>query len=239
MNASFLDAKHGEIPCEQCHGGNPEDPNWQTAHQGIVKDPTFPSADRACGECHEDIVKTAQNSFHYTLAPFDKVIETRTDKQNVDTFRKVSQAKEKHCSTCHASCGQCHVSRPDYVEGGLLKGHLFQNPPPMDTTCASCHGGRVFGEYTGIRDGFPADVHFEEKEMKCVDCHTAKEIHADATGVATRFDLPARPKCRKCHPRCLVTEPQDAISQNPQEQGRLPGLSRAGQQELFQLPCGN
>jgi thiosulfate/3-mercaptopyruvate sulfurtransferase len=205
---SFLKTDHGQIACEQCHGGEPKDPNWQTAHKDIVKDPTFPKADEVCGECHEDIVKTAQNSVHYTLAPFDRIIRARANKKSASTLRKVSSAKEKHCDGCHASCGQCHVSRPNYVAGGFLKGHLFQKKPPVDTTCASCHGGRVFGEYTGLRDGFPADVHFEKKEMTCMDCHTKKEMHADATFVNTRFDLPERPKCQKCHPTVVSENPK-------------------------------
>ena len=62
VDPSFINTTHGEIACETCHGGNPREPNWQIAHQGIVKDPTFPDADSACGECHEEIVATAKNS---------------------------------------------------------------------------------------------------------------------------------------------------------------------------------
>jgi thiosulfate/3-mercaptopyruvate sulfurtransferase len=33
-----------------------------------------------------------------------------------------------------------------------------------------------------------------------MDCHTSKEMHANATGVSTRFELPERPRCATCHP---------------------------------------
>ncbi|MCP3951292.1 MAG: hypothetical protein GY697_03620, partial [Desulfobacterales bacterium] len=187
------------ILCEDCHGGNPEDPNWQTAHEEIVKDPTFPEADRVCGECHAEIVSTARNSLHYTLAPFTRTIKTRTNKKDKAVFEKVCRAKEKHCGACHGSCGQCHVSRPDYVKGGFLNRHHFGETPPMDRACASCHGGRVHGEYTGANEKYTADVHYDSEEMTCLDCHTAKEMHADAEGVHTRFNLPERPRCIACH----------------------------------------
>jgi thiosulfate/3-mercaptopyruvate sulfurtransferase len=207
VDPSFLETPHGEIGCTACHNGNPKDPNWQTAHKGMVKDGTFPKADKICGECHGDITSTATTSLHYTLAPFKYAVKTRANKNDVKILKKVSHAREKHCSTCHASCGQCHISRPDYVEGGLLAGHIFQKKPPMDTTCASCHGGRVHGEFTGANEDCRADVHYTVKEMECMDCHTAREMHADATGVNTRFDLNSRPRCENCH--------QDVASQNP------------------------
>ncbi len=30
------DENHGEMACVDCHGGNPDDPNWKTAHEGVV-----------------------------------------------------------------------------------------------------------------------------------------------------------------------------------------------------------
>lgn len=207
VNPSFLKTNHGEIGCDTCHNGDPKDPNWQTAHKGIIKDPTFPDADEACGGCHADITSTAKNSLHYTLAPIEKIIKARANKKDKGVLDKVCQTTAKHCGACHASCGQCHVSRPDYVAGGFLAGHLFQEKPCMDTTCASCHGGRVYAEFTGANNGYPADVHHDKEEMTCMDCHTGKEMHADATGVASRFDLPERPRCDNCH--------TDAVSKKP------------------------
>jgi thiosulfate/3-mercaptopyruvate sulfurtransferase len=208
VKPTFLETTHGEIACEECHLGNPKDPNWQTAHKGVIKDPTFPKADRTCGECHEDIVSTAKNSLHYTLAPFDHTIKKRANKTNKRILSQVIQAKEKHCNSCHSSCGQCHVSRPEYVKGGLLAKHHFKKAPPMDITCASCHGGRVYAEFTGANEKYKADIHYENEEMTCLDCHTAEEMHADAEGVDTRHNLSDRPKCRKCHDKVLSDTPQ-------------------------------
>lgn len=207
VNPSFLKTDHGEIACVTCHGGNPEDPNWQTAHKGVVKDPTLHHADKTCGECHKDIVATATKSLHYTLSPFWKTINARANKKDKKVLEQVCRASKKHCGACHGSCGQCHISRPNYVGSGFLSGHVFQKKPPMDTTCASCHGGRIYGEFTGANEGYPANVHYAVKNMKCMDCHTKEEMHADATGFDSRYDLPERPRCEKCH--------QDAVSDNP------------------------
>jgi hypothetical protein len=208
VHPSFLETEHGKIRCETCHGGDPVDPDWQTAHRKIIKDPTFPTADEACGECHEEIVSTAKNSLHYTLDPFRQVIKARANKKNRKTLHKVLQAKDKHCNSCHSSCGQCHISRPDYVNGGFLAGHAFKKKPPMDTTCASCHGGRVYKEFTGGNSGYAADVHYAKKDMTCMDCHSAAEMHAAAGGLHTRFELPQRPQCKTCHAEVLSDEPR-------------------------------
>jgi thiosulfate/3-mercaptopyruvate sulfurtransferase len=73
----------------------------------------------------------------------------------------------------------------------------------METTCASCHGGRVFAEFTGLNTKIKADVHFDAAEMKCADCHPADQIHAACEGVATRFDTLSRPRCSHCHPEAV------------------------------------
>jgi len=207
VNPSFLKTRHGKIPCQTCHQGNPLGSSWQAAHQGIVRDPTFPDADKACGACHGGITSTAKNSLHYTLAPFTSTIRARANKKDQGIIDKICSARDKHCSVCHASCGQCHVSRPDYAQGGFLAGHVFQKSPPMDSACAGCHSGRTHKEYTGGNHGYPADVHYAKANMTCMDCHTGMEMHTDAMGVASRLDLPERPRCESCH--------WDVVSENP------------------------
>ena len=205
---SFLETDHGRIDCQECHGGKPDDDNWQTAHEGLVTDPTFTDADRVCGECHGEIVETAVKSLHYTLAPMYRTIFNRAGGKccRPGTKKVLKASMDRHCGTCHSSCGQCHVSRPDYVKGGFLSKHLFKAKPPMNTTCASCHGGRVHGEFTGANEDYSPDTHFEDEEMVCLDCHTSREMHADATGVESRYTLPEKPSCLQCHEDVLDKE---------------------------------
>jgi thiosulfate/3-mercaptopyruvate sulfurtransferase len=199
VKPAFLESDHGQIACEDCHGGDPADANWQTAHTALVKDPTFPDPTAACGECHAEIAAATLTSLHYTLKPMKQAILKRVGREHTDTWSVISKAMDKHCLTCHASCGQCHISRPEYAGGGLLAAHRFVKTPAMDTTCASCHGGRVHSEYTGARDNYEADVHYADEEMTCMHCHTADEMHAAAQGVVSRFHLSGRPACEDCH----------------------------------------
>lgn len=201
VDPGFLETNHGEIDCQECHGGNPEDKNWQTAHEGLIKDPTLFSADRVCGECHGDTVASATKSLHYTLSPMYQTILNRAGGKccSKKTKNVLKKAMDRHCGVCHSSCGQCHISRPEYVKGGFLKKHFFKKRPPMDTTCASCHGGRVHGEFTGADEDFSADTHFEDQDMECMDCHTMDEMHTDSTGIENRYALPRKNRCITCH----------------------------------------
>ncbi len=195
VQSAFLKSEHGRIPCERCHGGNPQDPDWRSAHEGVVADPSFPDPQAACGGCHPDISRSTRESLHYTLAPMLDAIAARAG-----SIQPVVQtAFDRHCGGCHASCGQCHISRPDSVGGGFLKGHQMLKVPPMDSTCAACHGGRVGFDYTGQHPDNTPDIHFEAQEMTCIDCHGARELHGDGTGASNRYQYPLRPACEDCH----------------------------------------
>lgn len=196
---SFLETDHGGILCQECHGGNPDDDNWQTAHTGIVKDPSFLDADRVCGECHEEIVESAVKSLHYTLKPMFDAVFLRAGNSGKSNRHILKKSMDKHCGTCHSSCGQCHVSRPDYVRGGFLSKHHFKKTPPMNTSCASCHGGRIHGEFVGVNEDYAPDTHFEDQEMECTACHTSGHMHASAENIKDRNDAAFRPDCESCH----------------------------------------
>ena len=200
VKPAFLQSDHGGIPCQQCHGGNPGNEDWQTVHADVIRDPTYPDPTNACGECHAEIVAAAATSLHVTLNPMKATIARRAGHEDPETLGNIGSALEKHCLGCHASCGQCHVSRPEYARGGFLAAHRFLKTPAMDTTCASCHGGRIHGEYTGVNSDFAADVHYADEEMTCMDCHPSNEMHAAAAAAASRLDVPERPTCQTCHP---------------------------------------
>jgi hypothetical protein len=79
---------------------------------------------------------------------------------------------------------------------GLIAGHRFVKKDE-GKTCAFCHGGRVYPEYTGEYGG-ATDVHYQ-KGMMCVDCHKKIEFHGDGTAYKTKQDVKDRPRCTNCH----------------------------------------
>ena len=197
---------HGEVACETCHGGNPKAANWDAAHQGLISDPTYPDAAKACGECHEEIVEKNKTNVHVTLNGYNDIIGTRANADKAVRQRVFQEGMKNHCYSCHSSCGQCHVSRPDSVEGGFVEGHLFKNTPPMETNCTSCHGSRIEKEYLGKNKGYPRDVHYAKKGMRCIACHTGEEMHGTGKSYNYRYEVENAPRCENCH--------QDAVGPN-------------------------
>ena len=212
------DENHGEMGCEECHGGDPNEPDWKKAHIGVVKDPSYPDPTDTCGACHEDIAEHYKSSLHISLAPFKKIIDARAS-EDPAVYEKVDAARQAHCTACHSSCGQCHVSRPEAVEGGLLESHLFQRRPPMHTVCTACHGSRIEKEYMGKNKGIPPDVH-KKKYFKCSKCHTADEMHGDGNDYANRYEVENAPKCLDCH-ETIYAEDAENQEQHQQHKDRL------------------
>jgi hypothetical protein len=194
----FEEDLHGGIACEDCHGGNPQATGMEAAHKGLIGDPTYPDPSKACGECHEAVVANNATNPHVSLHSYKRIIGMRASTEK-DVREKVFKAMDTHCFACHSSCGQCHVSRPDSVEGGLVEGHLFKKTPPMETNCTSCHGSRVEMEYLGKNQGIPGDVHYTKRGMQCIACHTGEEMHGTGEHYACRYDAENAPRCEQCH----------------------------------------
>ncbi len=203
VSQEFFETEHGDINCEDCHGGDPEAAGMQDAHKGMVADPTFPDPSSACGDCHDEITEDAGQSPHYTLGTYRPMILKRASK-NPQMIEKIDSGMKNHCYDCHSSCGQCHVSRPDSVEGGFVLGHLFSSKPDMGEQCVACHGSRIGNEYLG-RTG-KGDVHFIDKQMDCTDCHGSELHNRTKADAHDRYDADL-PLCEKCHP------PDDAFNE--------------------------
>jgi len=209
VDSSFAeDENHGQLGCEECHGGNPDDPDWKTAHEGVTRDPSYPDPAETCGACHDDIAEYYQKSLHVSLSPFKKTVDIRANR-SPEIFRKVNMARETHCTECHSSCGQCHISRPNTAGGGFLEGHLFQKRPPVHTVCTACHGSRIEKEYFGKNKGIAPDIH-RQKYFKCGKCHTADEMHGDGKDYANRYEVENGPKCLDCHTGIYEPKAQNA-----------------------------
>jgi len=195
VDKSLIDKDpHFSEGCANCHKGNESAADRAAAHKGLVKRPSDDLT--ACAACHEEIVKVYKTSLHFTTAGLRHGVMSRFSGGE----RKIFDEKifEKSCRTCHSSCGECHVKSPVIggVNIGLIKGHRFVKRDE-GKTCALCHGGRVYPEFTGEYGGTP-DVHYQ-KGMVCMDCHKKSEFHGDGNKYLSRREVKEKPACVKCH----------------------------------------
>ncbi|MFC1935472.1 hypothetical protein ACFLX9_01725 [Chloroflexota bacterium] len=195
----FLASVHGQIGCTACHGGNAQAGDKALAHEAIVTDPSV-QPEQSCGGCHGDIAGTFTLSLHSTFRGLETALLERAGQEEMPT--SLVQAVDNHCANCHASCGQCHVSIPTYLGGGLSSGHKFMAEPPMAESCMACHGTRVGHEYTGANEGVAPDVHWEKAHMPCTECHS-EELHGTGEEYDQRYAEEEGPQCIDCHQSAL------------------------------------
>lgn len=194
VSEEFPSSIHGSLGCITCHGGV-NDPDQRVAHAGL--DP-YPSRDfdATCGECHSDVTNTFSSSIHYTLSGMANGILKFTNYGALSESPHHQEVFDNDCYKCHATCGDCHVSRPKNYSQGLVDGHTFFGTPPMDETCYGCHNARNAGEFMGTV-GFSGDVHYEQG-MTCMDCHPIGNFHGTGNVVASMWDEDL-PSCLDCH----------------------------------------
>lgn len=201
-NETFAQTTHGQQTCTDCHSGV-QSPEKDFAHEGLIASPSS-MPEKYCGECHEEQTATYPFALHSTQEGYWTAINARSTPENHPVLEEMFG---NHCSSCHTTCGECHVSQPKNVGGGLFTGHVFEKTPPMTRSCTACHGSRVGNEFLGKNEGFPGDVHFREARMNCVKCHEGADLHGSATDMATadanRYAGTEDPKCVDCHPTTL------------------------------------
>ena len=185
---------HLRMGCRLCHKGDEKGQGKEAAHKGMIKRPS--DSLKSCGMCHRQITDNYSKSLHYTSAGQRNGVMPRFSKEELKTFD--AKVFEQSCRSCHASCGDCHVKAPAVggISIGLIQKHKFVKKDE-GKTCAFCHGGRVYPEYTGEYGGSP-DVHYQ-KGMTCMECHKKAEFHGDGTAYAGKQDVKDRPSCRNCH----------------------------------------
>lgn len=186
--------RHFQMGCKLCHKGNDKELSKEAAHKGLVKRPSDNLS--ACAFCHKPITDNYAKSLHYTTIGQRNGVMPRFSAKELKTFDE--KVFEQSCRSCHASCGDCHVKSPPVsgISTGLISGHKFVKKKE-GKTCASCHGGRVYPEFTGEYGGTP-DIHYQ-KGMICVDCHKISEMHGDGTAYPSKQHVKDRPSCRNCH----------------------------------------
>jgi len=194
----FGQTAHGKQVCTDCHGGV-QSPEKDQAHTGMIANPSADST-KLCGSCHSKETASYANALHNTQAGYWTAINARSKPENHPPLEEMFG---NHCATCHTTCGECHVSQPENVGGGLFNGHVFEKTPPMTRSCTACHGSRVGNEYLGKNEELPGDVHFREARMSCVKCHEGADLHGttDASLPSEhRYEGVQEPKCVDCHP---------------------------------------
>lgn len=202
----FSATTHGKPACTDCHAGQ-QSAEKDVAHTGLIASPSQDAA-KACGICHVEVTTAYADSLHNTQAGYWTALETRSVPENHPALEEMFG---NHCATCHTTCGECHVSQPKNVGGGLFSGHVFERTPPMTRSCTACHGSRVGNEFLGKNEGFPGDVHFREARMNCIKCHPGTDLHnqTQTTGADApdhRYSGAEMPACTNCHPEVVQDE---------------------------------
>lgn len=184
---------HAEVGCIDCHGGAPDTDDKEEAHAGMV---VKVSADpmKACGGCHKEYAEAAQSNVHRLQTGSQEALAHRGADFTDPAF---VQAYGNHCTSCHADCGDCHVSRPSVLDGGLISGHKFEKTASVWLTCGGCHSASVTDEYKGNFEAIPQDIHWQKLGATCNKCHDGSSYHDGSHGV--RYDGDQSFACIDCH----------------------------------------
>jgi thiosulfate/3-mercaptopyruvate sulfurtransferase len=196
VGEEFLTSVHNTQNCIGCHGGVADVDDKDAAHEGVVRDP-LEDSERFCGVCHTESTRLAATSLHQTLSGYRATLTARGADFGDP---RMEEAFGNHCDTCHTTCGQCHISRPSFTFGGLIKGHTVKKRASIKDTCMACHGARVSNEYQGKNEGVEGSVHWLEGGMSCFDCHELSQYHGDGTTYTHRYDGAPGVDCLDCHP---------------------------------------
>lgn len=203
----FPDSVHGLIGCVGCHGGT-QSTEKDVAHADMLVNPSA-EADGVCSQCHPHITAAAETNLHNNLGGYMVALEARGASPH-----KIEAAFANHCTDCHTTCSDCHISQPNSVGGGFIDGHNFNAVPSMTRNCTACHGSRVGNEYLGKHEGLDADVHFVKGRMSCVDCHDGDHMHGQPQDCTqchegpessvmplpeNRYAGAQQPSCEACH----------------------------------------
>lgn len=202
----FKTSTHGKIPCISCHNGIDNTGDKRLAHSAdFIKHPSE-RAEEKCASCHPDIVLKAKNNIHHGWGQKSMVllrygITYNSPNEIPAKFEQLPELLKTgyniNCAKCHGGCGDCHINRPKAGGGGLLNGHKFSKPD-MINQCTACHSSRVAHAYFGLAPGSKPDIH-QTKGMKCMSCHSVKEIHGDGNYYDQRYKIKSLPKCENCH----------------------------------------
>lgn len=195
ISQDFMSSTHGSQNCTSCHGGSNTPQKMDDAHKDVVRDPAADAVAK-CDPCHAGYGAQHEQSLHGTLNGYKELIKLRTGQTTLSP--ELEEMYTQNCASCHTTCGQCHISRPQSVGGGFNNGHIFTKRPSMTLNCTACHGSRIGEEFRGEHSGLSADVHYNQG-MQCVACHSSQEIHTSNPTAKHRYDETDQTTCKTCH----------------------------------------
>jgi len=132
-----------------------------------------------------------ENSLHYT----NKGLEFWYSKEQGGLERITGiPFSELPCANCHVrTCDTCHKKE---VNG---KAAYSLEPAKAQEVCQNCHSLESLEKAKKNPEDPTVDVHFK-KGMKCMDCHTVREIHGDGTAYNSLQQPGALDvRCENCH----------------------------------------
>ncbi len=201
--------------CASCHLTNPK------REFGPV---TESSRGGGCNACHLNYSGEAR----VALSRYEQEKAAATGKLPPALHPDVSlDIGDQHCFGCHSRSGRISTSYEGWME------REAGSSSPVRVTAASGSVARVRTLEDGrVFDFVAPDAHFE-KGMRCVDCHTAREVMGD--GVAhPRKSGQVRIACEDCHvagqPRRIGADALDPESRRvlAVREGRAGGSPPAG-----------
>jgi thiosulfate/3-mercaptopyruvate sulfurtransferase len=211
-----IDPIHAAIGCAGCHGGSSlvdakdDTSAFREAHTGMLRDPSA-IGELGCsgGSCHADIVARNETSIHSNLWGEKAHVALRNGYESWEECpADIKDGFARDCNSCHTTCGQCHISRPNAAGGGFLEqrvgySHKFLATPDEANVCTACHGSRVGDDWNANQDRLPGnvpDVH-NEFGYTCLSCHT-EDMHGEGASDAehtSRYQVAELPQCVDCH----------------------------------------
>jgi hypothetical protein len=163
-----------DLACGECHRGDTESDQQETAHTGLIARPAHPDHMlEVCGKCHGEIVRESAASLHFTLRnevnlvrghfgavePLSSLTEIPAVPAPASLQELADDMLRRRCLRCHVyapgddypltrrgtGCAACHLA---FVEGKLQSHQMLA--APTDQQCLGCHYGNVVGaDYYG------------------------------------------------------------------------------------------
>lgn len=142
--------------CAKCHGGNKFSTNINSAHEGIVKNPSrLEHVDTFCAQCHRDIAQRVKMSLMESQQGIKDVLKEQWGHKSVG-FKSVEEGETLAENHFNKACASCHVNQheeifpPEYAKGG---------------GCADCHrvGPKVPDKHPSFSTQIPS--------QNCLKCH--------------------------------------------------------------------